>query len=72
MVKKRKSDFTRRLVCRASSKMNGKGSAPRNCFSPDFRQNYDGIQWRKRERRSRRGGIVSRPKGWTGKHISEF
>jgi hypothetical protein len=52
--------------------MNGKGSAPRNCFSQDFRQNYDGIQWRKRERRSRRGGIVSRPKHWTGKHLSEF
>ena len=45
MVKKRKSHSSRRLVCRASSKMNGKGSSPRNCFSSDFRQNYEGIDW---------------------------
>lgn len=27
--------------------MNGKGSAPRNCFSPQFRDNYDQIDWSK-------------------------
>ena len=25
--------------------MNGKGSAPRNCFSQSFQANYEGIDW---------------------------
>lgn len=25
--------------------MNGKGSKPRNCFSRQFKDNYDGINW---------------------------
>lgn len=25
--------------------MAGKGSKPRNCFSKDFRNNYDDIKW---------------------------
>jgi hypothetical protein len=25
--------------------MNGKGDSPRNCFSPQFRENYDQINW---------------------------
>jgi dihydrofolate reductase len=34
--------------------MNGKGSSPRNCFSEDFRVNYDAINWsKKRTRRFR-------------------
>jgi hypothetical protein len=27
--------------------MNGKGSAPRNCFSAKFKANYEGIDWGK-------------------------
>lgn len=27
--------------------MNGKGSKPRNCFSKNFKNNYDLIQWSK-------------------------
>lgn len=27
--------------------MNGKGSAPRNCFSQEFKANYEGINWGK-------------------------
>ena len=27
--------------------MNGKGSAPRNCFSKQFKANYEGIDWGK-------------------------
>ena len=27
--------------------MNGKGSAPRNCFSQSFQANYEGIDWGK-------------------------
>ena len=26
--------------------MAGKGSKPRNCFSSDFRNNYDNIKWK--------------------------
>lgn len=26
---------------------NGKGDAPRNCFSEDYRSNFDGIDWNK-------------------------
>lgn len=26
---------------------NGKGDAPRNCFSDDYRSNFDGIDWSK-------------------------
>lgn len=29
--------------------MNGKGSKPRNCFSKQFKDNYDGINWGKQE-----------------------
>jgi len=47
MVKKRKSDFTRRLVFRASSKMSGKGSSPRNNHSKQFRENYEAVDWGK-------------------------
>jgi hypothetical protein len=27
---------------------NGKGDAPRNCFSQEFRDNHDSIDWRKK------------------------
>ncbi len=27
--------------------MNGKGDKPRNCFSKKFKDNYDGINWRR-------------------------
>ena len=27
--------------------MNGKGDSPRNCFSEQFRNNYDLIDWKK-------------------------
>ena len=26
--------------------MNGKGSKPRNCFSKEFKMNYDNITWK--------------------------
>jgi Zn finger protein HypA/HybF involved in hydrogenase expression len=28
--------------------VNGKGDRPRNCFSPQFRENYDGINWHRK------------------------
>lgn len=27
--------------------MSGKGSRPRNCFSKEFKENYDKIKWKK-------------------------
>ena len=30
--------------------MNGKGDNPRNCFSKQFRDNYDSIDWSKKEK----------------------
>lgn len=30
--------------------MNGKGSSPRNCFSKDFKQNYEEINWGKKKK----------------------
>jgi len=30
-----------------SEKRNGKGSAARNCFSPEYRSNFSGIDWSK-------------------------
>lgn len=30
--------------------MNGKGSKPRNNFSEEFRNNYDGIDWGKKKK----------------------
>ena len=29
--------------------MAGKGDKPRNCFSSDFKKNYDQIKWSKKE-----------------------
>jgi len=29
---------------------NGKGSNPRSCFSPEFRDNHDNIDWGKKKR----------------------
>lgn len=28
----------------------GKGSKPRNCFSKDFKNNYDSIDWKKKDK----------------------
>lgn len=39
------------------NKMNGqagKGSSPRNCFSKEFRKNYDQIKWSKRKKKDER------------------
>lgn len=33
--------------------MNGKGSAPRNCFSQQFKANYERIRWRPKNARRR-------------------
>lgn len=29
----------------------GKGSKPRNCFSKDFKNNYDSINWKKEDKK---------------------
>jgi len=34
--------------------MNGKGSKPRNCFSKEFKNNYDAINWSKNETKIKR------------------
>ncbi|MBD5780154.1 hypothetical protein IEN85_11685 [Pelagicoccus sp. NFK12] len=31
----------------ATGGQNGKGDAPRNCFSDSYRSNFDGIDWSK-------------------------
>ena len=31
---------------------NGKGDKPRNCFSEDYKKNYDNIDWGKRKKSS--------------------
>ncbi|MBK1878201.1 hypothetical protein [Pelagicoccus mobilis] len=31
----------------SSGGKNGKGDAPRNCFSDEYRSNFDGIDWSK-------------------------
>jgi hypothetical protein len=30
--------------------MAGKGDKPRNCFSKNFKNNFDGINWNKKEK----------------------
>jgi hypothetical protein len=32
----------------SDTNMNGKGDAPRNCFSAEFRDGYDNINWSKK------------------------
>lgn len=32
-----------------SDSSNGKGDRPRNCFSEEFRNNYDQINWKRKE-----------------------
>jgi len=34
--------------------MNGKGDSPRNCFSDQFRNNFETINWGKRERKRKK------------------
>ena len=34
--------------------MNGKGDSPRNCFSDQFRNNFETINWSKRERKRKK------------------
>ncbi len=31
--------------------MNGKGSSPRNCFSKEFKSNYDEIKWNSKSKK---------------------
>jgi hypothetical protein len=33
----------------------GKGSKPRNCFSKDFKDNYDQIDWNKKKEKKGEG-----------------
>jgi hypothetical protein len=33
----------------------GKGSKPRNCFSKDFKDNYDQIDWDKKKEKKEEG-----------------
>jgi len=39
--------------------MNGKGSAPRNCFSEQFRSNYESINWKKKKKPTPKKGEKS-------------
>lgn len=34
--------------------MSGKGDSPRNCFSDQFRNNFETINWGKRERKRKK------------------
>lgn len=38
--------------------MNGKGDSPRNCYSKQFKNNYDQIEWRSNETKTQRQGSV--------------
>ena len=37
--------------------MNGKGSSPRNCFSKQFKNNYDLIKWNHKKKKTKRKRI---------------
>ena len=39
--------------------MNGKGDKPRNCYSKQFKANYDQIKWRSYEVKDQRQSSVS-------------
>jgi len=39
--------------------MNGKGDKPRNCFSEQFKNNYEQIKWKKDEPSSGRSSDIS-------------
>ena len=45
--------------------MNGKGSAPRSCFSKMFKENYDEINWKKKPIRCRACGETKEQKKFT-------
>ena len=38
--------------------MNGKGDSPRNCYSKQFKNNYDQIEWRSNEIKTQRQSSV--------------
>lgn len=40
----------------------GKGSKPRNCFSKEFKKNFDVINWATKENREIRNYIVKKGK----------
>jgi len=48
--------------------MNGKGSSPRNCFSKQFKQNYDSINW---GRARTIDEVCGMPKGTFNKFVQE-
>jgi hypothetical protein len=35
----------------------GKGDKPRNCFSKKYRENYDSINWNKKEKKNEKNKI---------------
>ena len=40
--------------------MNGKGDAPRNCFSENYKLNYEQINWAQKNKTKRSRDILSR------------
>lgn len=38
--------------------MNGKGDTPRNCFSSQYKHNYDQIDWKKSQDKNKRSSDV--------------
>lgn len=49
--------------------MNGKGSAPRHCFSKQFKTNYDKIDWRgHRKQRHRRQSVIEKSRKGEEQH----
>jgi hypothetical protein len=48
--------------------MNGKGDSPRNCFSKQYRSNYDTINW---GRPKTIDEICNSPKGSFKRHLKE-
>ena len=48
---------------------NGKGDSPRNCFSKQFKDNYDSINWGHAKSIDRMCGV---PEGTFKKFVGEF
>jgi hypothetical protein len=34
--------------------MNGKGDSPRNCFSKEYKKNYDAIDWKNKKNKKKK------------------
>lgn len=53
-----------------SDGQNGKGSAPRNCFSKDFKDHFDDIDWSKRWLKSDIEKLGCSPEKWLDAGLS--